>query len=134
MMMQREPMKRKRNTLKSSVASNSKLQQLALLWWRLGWSGLAGLFALCCLAAGWFASVGMGAQIRMAFVVFALLFFLLGFLQYFYTLSDFSQAHRQAERERWYRPPPHKGWIAFFLGLGLCCMVGLAALQIWRNL
>ncbi len=108
-------------------------RKLVFVWRTWGWSALTSVFGVACLVAGWNASQGTEPRVRMAFLVFALTFFLYVFFRYFFVVADFSSAHRLAERQQMKKPPPRTLLIVLYLLLGCVSVVALVGLLWWRH-
>lgn len=115
------------------LSQQAWFRSLSTAWRQWGWSGLASLFGVFCLYAGWNASSGAEPRVRMAFVVLALTFFLYVFFRFFFVVADFSAAHRLAERQQMKKPPPRTFMIVLYLLLGCLSVVALFGLLWWRN-
>lgn len=94
-------------------------------WNRYIWTAFALLYCLLCIGAGWYASRESPKGVQMAFAIFGFLFFVFGYLSYFYVIANFSHAERIHERRRMAPSPPPKARLIAALFLGIFWSGGL---------
>lgn len=93
---------------------------------------LAMAYLFACLGAAWWAGYDQPSSVKMAFLVFAFVFFFFGYLSYFYHMANFSQAESLHEWEQMKQPAPPLWRMLLYVGMGLFWAGVLLWLLLWR--